>query len=45
MIYIDTYKSELGNILLAADETGIIGIWFVGQKYYASTLPDEYILQ
>lgn len=45
MVYTDTYKSKLGNILLAADETGIIGLWFEGQKYYASTLPDEYISQ
>ena len=45
MVYTDIYESKLGNILLAADEMGIIGLWFEGQKYYASILPDEYISQ
>ena len=45
MIYTCTYKSELGNILLAADEIGLTGLWFEGQKYFANTLPDERILQ
>ena len=45
MVYTDIYESKLGNILLAADEMEIIGLWFEGQKYYASTLPDEYISQ
>lgn len=29
-----TYKSPLGNILLAADEVGLTGLWFEGQKYF-----------
>ena len=45
MIYTCTYKSELGNILLAADEIGLTGLWFEGQKYFANTLPDERISQ
>ena len=28
--YTCTYKSELGNILLAADEIGLTGLWFEG---------------
>ncbi len=28
------YMSPLGNILLAADNTGLIGAWFEGQKYF-----------
>ncbi len=43
MVYTCTYKSELGEILLAADEIGLTGLWFTGQKYFASTLLGEYI--
>ena len=45
MIYTCTYPSPLGNILLAADEVGITGLWFEGQKYFANTLPDKHIPQ
>ena len=40
---IDTleYDSPLGGILLAADEHGITGLWFAGQKYFAYRLPAE----
>ena len=44
MIYTCKYKSPLGEILLAADEIGLTGLWFEGQKYFANTLPDEKIL-
>ena len=43
MIYTCTYKSPLGNMLLAADEIGLTGLWFEGQKYFANTLPKEQI--
>ena len=45
MIYTYKYKSPLGHILLAADEVGITGLWFEGQKYFANTLPEEHIPQ
>ena len=45
MVYICKYKSALGSILLAADEIGLTGLWFEGQKYFANTLPDERISQ
>ncbi len=45
MIYTYKYKSPLGHILLAADEVGITGLWFEGQKYFANTLPDKHIPQ
>lgn len=45
MVHTCKYKSPLGNILLAADETGLTGLWFEGQKYFANTLPDESISQ
>lgn len=41
MIFTGYYASPLGNILLAADETGLTGLWFEGQKYFAQGLPEE----
>lgn len=35
MQYTAKYESPLGGILLAADETGLTGLWFEGQKYFA----------
>ena len=32
------YESPLGQITLAADETGLTGLWCFGQKYYANGL-------
>ena len=45
MVYTCKYSSPLGDILLAADEAGLTGLWFEGQKYFANTLPDEQISQ
>lgn len=36
MIYINKYESPLGNILISADDIGITGLWFEGQKCFAS---------
>ncbi len=41
MQYINHYRSPLGGILLAADETGLSGLWFDGAKYYAAGLDPE----
>lgn len=35
------YSSPLGEILLAADEIGLTGLWFYGQKYFAADLVEE----
>jgi methylated-DNA-[protein]-cysteine S-methyltransferase len=32
------YRSPLGGIVLAADEIGLTGLWFEGQKYFALRL-------
>lgn len=40
-MYVRRYESPLGGILLAADEKGLTGLWFEGQKYFARTLPAE----
>ena len=39
--FIHHESSPLGNILLAADEVGLTGLWFEGQKNYARTLSPE----
>ena len=36
------YDSPLGGILLAADEIGLTGLWFDGEKYFADHLPSEH---
>ena len=45
MTFIQHYCSPLGGILLAADETGLTGLWFDGAKYYADKLSKEPIEQ
>ena len=35
MVSICHYESPLGGVLLAADEIGLTGLWFDGQKYFA----------
>lgn len=42
MEYTSHYKSPVGSILLAADETGLTGLWFEGQKYFALCLEKEH---
>ncbi len=37
MQYIKFYGSPLGEILIAADEIGMTGLWFDGQKYFGSS--------
>ncbi len=43
MQYISYYESPLGRILLAADESGLTGLWFEKQKYFAYHLEKTYI--
>ena len=38
MIFTSHYDSPLGIIYLAADEKGLKGVWFEGQKYFAYKL-------
>lgn len=42
MQYTSRCESPLGGILLAADETGLTGLWFQGQKYFAPSLDKAY---
>ena len=41
MQYISHYQSPIGKVLLAADETGLTGLWFEGQKYFALYLFEQ----
>ena len=41
MVHTINYSSPLGEILLAADEIGLTGLWFHGQKYFAADLAEE----
>lgn len=41
MTYTGNYKSPLGSMLLAADDIGLTGLWFDGQKYFALYLDKE----
>ena len=34
MMYTCTLASPLGNITAAAENDALVGLWFVGQKYY-----------
>ena len=38
MEYVHHYVSSLGGITIAGTETAVTGLWFDGQKYFASTL-------
>ena len=41
MQYTTFYESPIGRMLLAADDTGLTGLWFEGQKYFARCLGRE----
>lgn len=41
MLSTSEYSSPLGKVLLAADEAGLCGLWFEGQKYFPSNLEKE----
>lgn len=42
MQYTSHYSSPLGEMLLAADEKGLTGLWFEGQKYFARYLEKDH---
>ena len=42
MTYTQHYDSPLGGILLAADDVGLTGLWFDGQKYFEANLFEEH---
>ncbi len=43
MQYTSRYHSPMGEILLAADDLGLTGLWFEGQKYFARGLGTDHV--
>lgn len=41
MLFAQRYDSPLGEMLLACDEVGLMGAWFVDQKYFPQNLSYE----
>ena len=42
MEYISYYISPLGRMLIAADDEGLTGLWFEGQRYFALHLDENH---
>lgn len=42
MVCVQKYASPVGGILLAADEIGLTGLWFDGEKFFADNLPAKH---
>ncbi|MDE6881958.1 MAG: methylated-DNA--[protein]-cysteine S-methyltransferase [Lachnospiraceae bacterium] len=42
MQYTTKYETPLGSVLLAADETGLTGLWFDRARYYAAGLAAQH---
>jgi methylated-DNA-[protein]-cysteine S-methyltransferase len=42
MQYTSRYHSPLGDMLLAADDSGLTGLWFEGQRHFALNLDEEH---
>ena len=42
MVYTQKYVSPVGDLLLAADEIGLTGLWFDGEKFFADNLPAKH---
>ena len=45
MMYTLHYDSPLGGILLAADDVGLTGLWFDGERYFAEGLDPDHTAQ
>ena len=41
MLYTSTYKSPIGNLLIAAKNNKLVGLWIENQKYYLSNFKEE----
>lgn len=42
MVFTRHYDSPVGGILIAADDKGLCGLWFDGEKYFADNLPEKH---
>lgn len=42
MVYICKYESPIGSLTAASNGIALTGLWFDGQKYFGSTLTEQY---
>lgn len=42
MVYICKYESPIGGLTAASNGIALTGLWFDGQKYFGSTLTEQY---
>lgn len=40
-LFTNNCKTPIGDIVMASDGIALVGLWFVGQKYYGSTLSER----
>ncbi|MFC3927091.1 methylated-DNA--[protein]-cysteine S-methyltransferase [Streptococcus caprae] len=45
MLFKTLYHSPVGDLSLVADETGLVGCWFVGQAYFERGLTSQPIMR
>ena len=43
MVFTQHYNSPIGGLLLAADGSGLVGLWLDGGKYFAASLPESHV--
>lgn len=43
MVYSTSYPSPLGDVTLAAEEHGLIGLWLANQKYFSGTVTENMV--
>lgn len=43
MIYTSTYKSPIGNLLIASKDNKLVGLWMENQKYYLSNFKEKIV--
>lgn len=41
MLYTTTYKSPIGNLLIASKDNKLVGLWIENQKYYLSNIKEK----
>lgn len=41
MLYTTTYKSPIGNLLIASKDNKLVGLWIENQKYYLSNIREK----
>ena len=45
MLYSVEYESPIGKLTLVSNEKALIGLWMDGQRYFGSSLPNEFLFE